>query len=131
METSNLISKPVWWTGTILKILLSLFLLVDAVMKLIKHPQYVEGTKQLGLPESCVQFLGLYLLIATLLYVFPRTVVLGLLFLMTYLGAAVAITYQVNNSGHPYVFPVMMALLLVVAEFLRNQKVRTILPLVK
>jgi hypothetical protein len=60
MENKKKIS---WWIGTILKGLITLFLLFDAIMKIIKNPQAVEGTKQLGLPENCLMVLGAYLFI--------------------------------------------------------------------
>ena len=131
METQLMISKSAWWAGTILKGLLCLFLVFDAGMKVIKSAPSVEGTLQLGLPESCIQFLGLYLLFGTGLYLYPRTVVMGMLFLTAYLGAAVAIMYRANIGGHSYLFPLVFAILLVVAEFLRNEKVREIAPLIK
>jgi hypothetical protein len=128
MEIQNTISKPVWWTGTILKGLLCLFLVFDAAMKLIKAAPAVEGTLQLGLPESCLPFLGAWLLVGTALYIYPKTVMLGMLFLAAYLGAAAAITYKAGATGHPYLFPIIFAVFIVVAEFLRNGKVRSMVP---
>ena len=130
METQTIISKPLWWTGAILKGLLCLFLLLDAIMKLIKSSPSVDGTKQLGLPENCVQFLGIYLLISTVLYIYPRTVIMGSLFLFAYLGGAVAITYLANVGGHSYIFPIVFAVFILLAEFLRNTTVRNIIPLI-
>ena len=111
--------------------LLSVFLLFDAVMKIIRHPDYVEGTEKLGLPASSVQPLGIYLLIATVLYIIPRTTVLGGLMVTAYLGGAVAITYAANNSAHPYIFPIVFAGAIWAAEYLRNRKIRTSLPLMQ
>ena len=131
MEIQNTISKPVWWTGTIVKGLLVLFMVVDASMKLIKHPSAIEGTRQLGLPESCIPILGVYLLLGTALYIYPRTVVLGMLSLAAYLGAAAGIMYRAGATGHPYIFPIVFAVFIVIAEFLRNEKIRTMVPITK
>jgi hypothetical protein len=125
------IRKASWWIGTILKGLTVLFLLFDAIMKIIKHPQAVEGTKQLGLPEDCLVVLGLYLFIATLLYLYNKTAILGGLLITAYLGGAVAIMYAAQKEGHPYIFPIVFAVLMWGAEFLRNEKMRTVLPLTK
>jgi hypothetical protein len=130
METQTIISKPLWWTGTILKGLLCLFLLVDAIMKLVKSTPSVEGTKQLGLPENCIQFLGAYLLISTALYIYPRTVMMGFLFLFAYLGGAVAITYRADIAAHSHIFPIVFGIFILLAEFLRNATVRNIMPLI-
>src|SRR5689334_1538282 len=104
MEKQIAIAKPVWWTGTILKGLLCLFLAFDALMKLIKISFAVEGTLEMGLPEGCIRFLGAYLILATALYVYSRTLVLGMLLLVAYLGAAAAIMYRTGAAGHPYLF---------------------------
>lgn len=129
MEAQSIISKPVWWIGTILKGLLCLFLLFDATMKLIKNSHAIEGTKQLGLPEDSIQFLGAYLLVSTALYIYQRTAIMGCLFIFAYLGGAVAITYRAGIDGHPYIFPMVFAILILLAEFLRNTAMRNIIPL--
>mgnify|MGYP003693645275 CR=1 FL=1 len=68
----------------------ALFLLVDAVGKLVKPAPVVEGTVQLGYPESVILGLGIVLLACTVLYVIPRTAILGAILLTGYLGGAVA-----------------------------------------
>ena len=124
-------SKISLWSGRILKVLIVLFLLFDAVMKIIRHPKYIEGTMELGLPASSVQPLGIYLFLATVLYFIPKTTVLGGLLVTAYLGGAVAITYAANNSGHPYIFPIVFAAAIWIAEYLRNTKLRSALPLTR
>jgi hypothetical protein len=84
MSNSIQISKPVLGTVRVLKALLVIFLMVDAIMKVIKHPIYVKGTTEFGLPERCVAILGSYLLIATVLDVLPGTAMYGILFLVAY-----------------------------------------------
>jgi DoxX-like family len=131
METQNTFSKPLRWTGTIVKGLLCLFLAFDAIMKLVKNPSVVENTTSMGLPESCIPVLGAYLLLSTALYIYPKTVMLGMLFLAAYLGAAVGITFRAGIEGHPYIFPIVFATLLVIAEYLKNGKIRTMVPVTK
>lgn len=127
----NTISKPVWWTGTIVKGLLCLFLVFDAIMKLTKNPSAVENTMRMGLPETCIPFLGVYLLLSTALYIYPKTVMLGMLFLAAYLGAAAGIMFRAGIAGHPYIFPIVFALFTVIVEYLRNGKIRTMVPFTK
>jgi hypothetical protein len=131
MENVTRKSKIGFWSGWVLKGLLSLFLLFDAMMKIIKHPQAVEGTKQLGLPESCIQPLGIYLLITTILFLYNRTVIMGALLITAYLGGAVAIMFSAQKEGHPYLFPVVFAILLWIAEYVRNEKIRNFIPFTK
>src|SRR5205823_3025908 len=84
------VSKKRLWTGRILSALPALFLLVDCFMKIIKAPFAVEGTIQLGYAESVVRGLGILLLVCTVVYVIPRTSILGAILLTGYLGGAVA-----------------------------------------
>ncbi len=124
MSSSIQISKPVLWIGRVLKALIVIFLLVDAIMKVIKHPIYVQGTTEFGLPESCVVLLGTYLFVATILYVLPGTAMYGILFLVAYLGGAAAITFLSAKEGHPFIFPIVFAIITCVAEFLINPTIK-------
>lgn len=91
------VSKGKLWTGRILSGLPALFLLVDAVGKFIKPAPVVEGTLQLGYPESVILGLGIVLLTCTVLYIIPRTAILGAILLTGYLGGAVATHVRVGS----------------------------------
>jgi hypothetical protein len=83
--------------GWILSCLLSLFLFIDGVMKLVRPAVVVETTVQLGYPASVILGLGIVLLACTALYVHPRTSVLGAILLTGYLGGAVATHVRVGG----------------------------------
>src|SRR5262245_16049388 len=80
------VSKKALWAGYIMSALPVLMLLFSAVMKLVNPPPVAEGLKQLGLPESFALKLGVVELCCTLLYIIPRTAVLGAILLTGYLG---------------------------------------------
>src|SRR5437762_13935578 len=84
------ISKARLWTGRVLGILPALFLLFDAIMKFVKPIFVVEATVRLGYAESVILPLGAVLLVSTILYLLPRTAILGAILLTGYLGGAVA-----------------------------------------
>lgn len=106
-----------------------LFLAMDGVMKLVKPAVVVEGTVQLGFSESCIIPLGIALLIGVILYVLPRTAVLGALLLTGYLGGAIATHVRVDNPLFSHVlFPVYVAVLLWGGLWLRDERVRNLLP---
>src|SRR5678815_1351815 len=92
------ISQKMLWAGRIVSALPVLFLLMDAVMKLVKPAFVVEATVQLGYPESVIIGLGIVLLSCTVLYVIPRTSVLGAILLTGYLGGAVATHVRGGNG---------------------------------
>src|SRR6266852_5260749 len=70
-------SKKTLWAGRILSGLAVLFLLFDAIIKLLRHPAAMQGAIQLGYPESVVFGLGMVLLVCLVFYLVPRTAVLG------------------------------------------------------
>ncbi|GAO43125.1 DoxX family protein [Flavihumibacter petaseus] len=123
------VSTTALWAGRILKILLCLFLVFDSTMKIIRHSTSVEGTKQFGLPDASVRFLGIYLFVITILYIVPKTTIAGVLLLIAYLGSATAIMYQHQPQGWGFLFPVVFAILIVTAEHLQNASFRNILHL--
>lgn len=117
------------WTGRLLGGLPALFLLVDAVMKFVQPKEVVDATTALGYPASCILPLGAVLLVSTLLYLLPRTAVLGAILLTGYLGGAIATHVRVGAPPFNIVFPIVFGILLWTGLWLRESRLRAILPL--
>jgi hypothetical protein len=83
-------SKALLWGGWIASVLPALFLLLDGAMKLVKPDFVVKATVELGFAESVIVPLGIVLITCCVLYLIPRTAVLGAVLLVGYLGGAVA-----------------------------------------
>ena len=129
METNqSAISKMSLWAGRILSGLAALFLLLDGVMKLLKPAVVVESTVQLGYPESAIVGIGLVLLACTVLYVIPRTSILGAILLTGYLGGAVATQVRVDAGWFTKLFPVLFGCIVWGGLWLRDNKLRGLLP---
>ena len=92
-------SKGKFWFGWIISGLCILFLLVDAIMKIAKTAPSMQGSAQLGWPESSVQGIGILLLLCTILYIIPRTAVLGAVLLTGYLGGAIAPGVEISMDA--------------------------------
>lgn len=122
------VSNKTLWAGRVLSALPALFLLFDAVMKLVKPAPVVEATVELGHPESVILPLGIVLLACTVLYVIPRTTVLGAILLTGYLGGAVATHVRVGDGAFPVVFPVIVGALLWGGLYLRDERLRSLIP---
>ena len=127
MRSDRTISKKLLWTGRVLSGLAVLFLLVDGAMKLAKPAVVVEATQQLGYPESYIVGIGLLLLTCTVLYIFPRTSILGAILLTGYLGGAVASQVRAGNGWFNVVFPVIFGVLIWSGLWLRDIRVRGLL----
>jgi len=115
------------WTARVLGSLVTVFLLLDGMGKILRLSPYVAGTARVGYPAGVVVPLGLVLLVSTILYAVPRTAVLGAILLTGYLGGATATHVRL---GEPYVFPVVFGVIVWGCLYLRDARVRSLLPLV-
>ncbi len=125
-ETTDF-SKKRLWTGRILSGLAAAFCLVDGGMKLFKPRVVVEATLQLGYPESAIVGIGMALLACTILYLIPRTAILGAVLLTGYLGGAVATYVRVSGPLFNIVFPVIFACVIWGGLYLRDKRLRSVL----
>ena len=117
------------WVGYVISALPILFLLLDGVLKLIKPAPVVQATTELGYPEGVIVSLGIVLLICVVLYLIPRTSVLGAILLTGYLGGAVATHVRVNGSLFAVLFPVILGALVWGGLYLREGRLRELIPL--
>jgi len=117
------------WASRAVSGLPALLLLVDGGMKLFEPAVVVEATVQLGYPESTIVGIGMVLLASTVLYLIPRTAILGAVLLTGYLGGAVATHVRVGAPPFNDLFPVVFGALLWGGLWLRDRRVRDLLPL--
>ncbi len=124
-------SKGALWTGRVLTILPVLFLIFDGVMKLMRplpEPVVVACT-HLGLPLSTIPVIGATLLVCVVLYAIPQTAVLGAILLTGYLGGAVAINLRAGDPLFSHVlFPVYFGVVVWLALYLREERLRSLVP---
>lgn len=119
-------SKKRLWTGRIITTLIVLLLLFDATGKLMKLVPVVEGTIQLGYPESTIFTIGLIELVCSIIYIIPRTSILGAILLTGYLGGAVATHVRIGDPLFTHVlFPIYVAALIWAGLFLLDGRFRT------
>jgi len=122
------VSKKTLWTGRIMSALPALFLLVDGAMKLVKPQVLVRTTVELGYAETVILPLGIVLLACTILYLIPRTAVLGAILLTGYLGGAVATQVRAEQGPFAILFPVVLGALLWGGLVVRDDRLRTLIP---
>lgn len=115
--------------GMIVTALPVLFLLFDGVMKLVQPAEVTDAMARLGYPASLSPALGVLLLACLALYVFPRTAVLGAILLTGYLGGAVTTHLRIGDGLFTLLFPVIVGGLLWGGLFLRESRLRALLPL--
>lgn len=115
-------------TGRVLTILVVLFLVFDAVVKLAEMAQVHQAFDRLGVPTAISPSIGLLLLCCTVLYAIPRTAVLGAVLLTGFLGGAVAIQYRAGSLMFECVFPVLLGILMWGGIYLRECRLGNVFP---
>ncbi|MFL6245464.1 MAG: DoxX family protein [Thermoanaerobaculia bacterium] len=121
------ISRKAQITGRILSGIAVLFLLFDAIGKLMRPAAVIDGTTQLGWPVSVILPLGIIQVICLIAYLVPRTAVLGAILWAGYLGGAIATHVRIGNPLFSHIlFPVYVAALLWGGLWLRDRRVRTL-----
>jgi hypothetical protein len=114
----------------VLRILAVLFLTMDSIVKLLRLPVAIQGTVQLGYPPGVVFVLGIVTLGCLILYLVPRTAILGALLWTAYLGGAVASHVRVGDPLLTHVLaPVYVAAMLWLPLWLRDPRLRALVPL--
>ena len=118
------------WAGIVISAIPTLFLLMDAVGKLLRPEPVVIGTVELGYPETVILPLGIVLLICTILYAVPKTSILGAILLTAYLGGAVATHVRIGNPLFTHtLFPVYLGVMIWLGLYLRDVRLRPLIPL--
>lgn len=122
------VSKGALWAARIITGLVALFLLMDGVMKLVKPAFVVEETMRLGYPERVIVPIGIVLIVCTVLYLVPKTAVLGAILLTGYLGGAVATHVRAGEPVFSVVFAIVFGVLVWLGLYLRNPTLRLLIP---
>ncbi len=128
-KTPVTVSKGARWGGRVLSALPVLMLGFSASGKLMKPPEVVEGFARLGYGENLALGLAIVELGCTAVYLIPRTSVLGAILLTGYLGGATATHVRVGDPFSMYIIPVVLGVLVWGGLFLREPRVRALIPL--
>jgi hypothetical protein len=115
------------WTGRILTGLAILFLVFDAVIKLVPIQPVVEAMAHLGYPLRLAPVIGILALVGVVLYAIPRTSILGAIFLTAFLGGATASQVRIGEPLFTHIlFPSYVAALLWAGLWLRDARARAL-----
>ena len=119
-------ARAALWAGWALTGFVGLFLLVDGGGRLAGFAPYVEGMTKFGYAASLAPWIGLALLLSTVLMLIPRTAVLGCNLVTGYLGGATATQVRVQDAW--FVFPVVLGAMSWLGLYLREPRLRGLLP---
>lgn len=117
--------------GWVLTWLSALNMMADSTGKLFFHPAgLLSEFQRLGEAESTMIPVGLLQFAVGLLYLVPRTSILGAVLMTGFLGGAEAIQTRVNGSGALLTtLPLIEGLIAWGGIWLRDERLRELLPL--
>jgi hypothetical protein len=118
--------KAMLWTGYVVSALPVLGLVASAVIKLIKPADMVKEFGRLGWGDNLAFGLGITELTCAILYAIPQTSVLGAILCTGYLGGAVATHVRIGDNFIP---PIVFGVLIWLGLYLRDPRLRALLPL--
>lgn len=126
--TTNIAIGKSYWVGRVLSGLAILFLSLDAVMKLISHPEVLKSAPALGFAPESMFAIGAILAVCVVLYAIPRTAPIGAVLLTGYLGGAVVTHLRVASSAlfSHTLFPVYFGVVIWLGLYLRDARVRAL-----
>jgi len=120
------VSTKVLWTGRILSALPILLLLFSGGMKVLKLGPVVEGFEHFGYPQNTILPIGIAEIASAILYAIPQTAMLGAILLTGFLGGATATHVR---AGEPFIVPVIVGVVVWLGLFLRDKRLRALVPL--
>lgn len=127
MTSTPPVSKAARWTSYVLSAIPVFMLLMSGVMKVQNtNPDVVKGFA--AWPAGSAVLVGVLELTCTVIYLIPRTAVLGAILLAGYLGGAVADTIR-QGMGPVALLPFFFAVLVWGGLWLRDPRLRALIPL--
>ncbi len=126
-------SRTMLWTGRILTGLFALFMLGASIApKLLGMPIAEETMAQLGWPPGFAMMIGIIELTCLVLYLIPRTSLLGAVLMMGLLGGAIATHLRVGSPLFSHIlFSLYLAAFMWGGLWLRDAHVRSLLPMAR
>ena len=119
-------SRWMLWTGYVVSAIPVLMLISSGVMKFLKPPSFVEEFERLGYGENLALIIGILEIGCTIIYLIPRTAVLGAILLTGYLGGATATHVRIGDLS--FFAPVIVGVLVWLGLYLRDSRVRALAP---
>jgi hypothetical protein len=120
------VSSKRLWAGRILSAPPALLLLFSGTMKLLKLPAVMEGMMHYGYPVDQIVYIGILEVGCTIVYLIPRTAMLGAILMTGYLGGATATNVRVGDSS--FIGPVLAGVFVWAGLYLRDARLSAVLP---
>jgi hypothetical protein len=120
------VSKGAFWGGWVMSVLPCLLLLMSAAFKFIQGPEFEAGVRQMGWEPRTMMMIGIIEVAVVVLYLIPKTSVIGAILITAYMGGAVATHVRVGDA---FFIQVLVGVLVWGGLFLRDPRIRALIPL--
>lgn len=122
IQNKNIMTqKAIKITGWTLTIILGLLFAMSAFMKLTLHETAVAQASSFGIDGTTYQFIGVIEITSLILFIIPRTSVIGMMLLVAYLGGAIVTHLQ---HQQPIAMAVIIQVTLWITAFVRFPELR-------
>jgi hypothetical protein len=128
MSAPQPVSQAALWTGHVLGVLPCLMMFFSSAMKFTQPEGVPEHFAELGWPLPAITAMGFLEIACTVIYLLPRTAVLGAILLTGYLGGGIAAHVRIGDHA-TVLFPLILGLLLWGGIYLREPRLRALIPL--
>ncbi len=125
----TLVSPKRLWAGRIISALAALLLLASGTMKLLKLTAVIEGMAHYGYPEHLILTIGMLEIGCVIVYLIPRTAMLGAILMTAYLGGATATNVRVGDPS--FIGPVLAGVFVWAGLYLRDNRLSALIPVRK
>lgn len=122
------VSRAAFWTGWVLSLLPVPLLAFSAFMKFRMTPEVQEGFAHLGWPMYTAFPLGIVEAACVVIYLIPRTAVVGAILLTGYMGGAIAAHVRIDEA---FAMQALIAIVAWLGLYLREPRLRALIPLRK
>ncbi len=119
-------SKGMIWAGKVVSAIPVLLLVFSAVLKFARPAAVAESVARFGYPVGLLFIIGVLEFLSCVVYVIPRTAVLGAILMTGYLGGATATNVRVGDPS--YIMTVVLGVMVWGGLFLRDERVRELIP---
>jgi hypothetical protein len=86
----------------------------------------IEGMAHYGYPEHLILYIGMLEVGCTIVYLIPRTAILGAILMTGYLGGATATNVRVGDPS--FIGPVLAGVLVWAGLYLRDGRLSALIP---
>jgi hypothetical protein len=123
----SLLKRLLPWIGWLFSLGAVSILLMSARWKLTSSPFYVKEWGRIGWDPDMLPLVATLQLTCVVLYLIPRTSVLGVVLMTGYLGGAIS-QYTRLEEPYPVLVPLTTCLFAWFGLYLRDERVRALLP---